>query len=153
MVAAALTQKKDSPKLSFRFFKGLSTNIILLNAAGSCANGTAIFSQICSDQPHIVFRSVGKYAGATLGAVVTKAHPSVKKYLGLTLLPQAGVAIAMSQLAVEVLPAYGEQIRAVVLTGTLVYELLGPVIAKIALTKAGETHLESGSRKKARANA
>lgn len=132
-----------TPPLFMLFFviSGAQLNLTVLRSVGLLAVA------------YIVFRAVGKYAGATLGAVVTKAHPSVKKYLGLTLLPQAGVAIAMSQLAVDVLPAYGDQIRAVVLTGTLVYELLGPVIAKIALTKAGETHLESGSRKKARANA
>ena len=62
----------------------------------------------------------------------------MRKYLGYTLLPQAGVAIGMTQLAMKVIPEYGPTVRAVILAGTLVYELVGPVITKVALTKAGE---------------
>ena len=87
---------------------------------------------------YLLARSAGKYFGALLGAVVTKADPNIRKYLGLTLLPQAGVAIGMAQTAVSALPAYGANIRAVVLCATLIYELVGPVITKICLTKAGE---------------
>ena len=63
---------------------------------------------------------------------------NVRKYLGFTLLPQAGVAIGLAQVASNVLPEYASIIRAVILAATLVYELFGPVITKIALTKAGE---------------
>ena len=62
----------------------------------------------------------------------------MQKYLGFTLIPQAGVAIGMAQLALTRLPQYGQQIQAVVLAGTLIYELIGPVVTKLALTKAGE---------------
>ncbi len=87
---------------------------------------------------YIVMRVVGKWIGAMTGSRLVKAHPSVQKYLGLTLIPQAGVAIGMAQLALTRLPAYGHQIQAVVLAGTLIYELIGPVVTKYALTKAGE---------------
>ncbi|MEG2144566.1 MAG: cation:proton antiporter, partial [Oscillospiraceae bacterium] len=87
---------------------------------------------------YLVARSLGKYLGAGFGATITHAAPNIKKYLGLTLLPQAGVAIGMSQLVMEALPTYGPQIRAVVLCATLVYEFVGPLITKICLTKAGE---------------
>ena len=69
---------------------------------------------------------------------MSKCDPNIIKYLGFTLIPQAGVAIAMSQLVMPILPEYGEQIRAVILGATLVYELTGPLITKVALTKAGE---------------
>lgn len=87
---------------------------------------------------YLVARSLGKYFGAYLGAVVVKASPNIRKYLGITLLPQAGVAIGMAQMAMEALPAHGSQIQAVVLCATLVYELVGPVLTKIALIKCGE---------------
>lgn len=87
---------------------------------------------------YLVFRSAGKYFGAMLGCVFTKAEKNVRKYLGITLLPQAGVAIGMAQLSLTVVPDYGEQIRAVILCATLVYELVGPLLTKIVLTKAGE---------------
>lgn len=90
---------------------------------------------------YIVFRMVGKFSGAALGGKVTHAAPVVQKYLGWTLFPQAGVAIGMATLAsqgFEAFPNYGALILAVALAATLIYELIGPVITKIALSKAGE---------------
>lgn len=87
---------------------------------------------------YVLLRVVGKVTGATLGAAITHADRKVRKYLGWTLVPQAGVAIGLTLVADTVIPEYSGQIRAVVLCGTLIYELVGPVISKIALTKAGE---------------
>ena len=87
---------------------------------------------------YILARSLGKYFGAALGASVVKSEPKIRKYLGLTLLPQAGVAIGMAQVVMTKLPEYGAQIRAVVLCATLVYELIGPVVTRIALVRSGE---------------
>ena len=87
---------------------------------------------------YIVLRVVGKIAGASFGAVLSKCDRSVKKYLGPCLLPQAGVAIGLSLAAGEVVPHYAAQIRAVILCGTLIYELIGPAVTKLSLKKAGE---------------
>ena len=87
---------------------------------------------------YILVRVLGKWLGAMVGSRLVNAHPNVQKYLGLTLVPQAGVAIGMAQLALTKLPQYGHQIQTVVLAGTLIYELVGPIITKMALTKAGE---------------
>ena len=87
---------------------------------------------------YILTRSAGKYFGARLGATIIKADINIRRYLGVALLPQAGVAIGMSQIVSMQLPEYAPQIRAVILSATLVYELIGPVLTKIVLTKAGE---------------
>lgn len=89
---------------------------------------------------YIIARSIGKYSGAYLGAVISKADSNVRKYLGLTLLPQAGVAIGMAQMvaASPELAGVSPQIVTVTLFATLIYELVGPVLTKISLTKAGE---------------
>ena len=87
---------------------------------------------------YIIFRVIGKVAGAYIGAVISKAPVTVKKYIGYTLIPQAGVAIGLSLMASRLVPEYGQTIRAVVLSATLIYELIGPAITKIALQKAGE---------------
>lgn len=87
---------------------------------------------------YVVVRVAGKWLGAYLGSRAVHAHPNVQKYLGFTLIPQAGVAIGMAQLALTRLPEYGQRIQAIVLAGTLIYELIGPVVTKLALTKAGE---------------
>lgn len=87
---------------------------------------------------YVVFRVIGKFVGAWLGAVIMRAPKTVRKYLGWTLVPQAGVAIGLTLVADTVVPQYAGQIRAIVLCGTLIYELIGPVISKLALTAAGE---------------
>lgn len=87
---------------------------------------------------YLLARALGKYFGAFIGSVIAKADPNIRKYLGFALLPQAGVAIGMSQIVITALPEYGEEIRAIVLCATLVYELIGPLLTKIALTRAGE---------------
>ena len=92
---------------------------------------------------YIIARALGKYFGAMAGAAVVKADPNIRKYLGITLLPQAGVAVGMAQIALSEFTALGEsdigrKIQAVVLCATLVYEIVGPVLTKISLKKAGE---------------
>ena len=87
---------------------------------------------------YVLSRAIGKSLGATIGAAIEKCDKNIIRYLGMTLIPQAGVAIGMARMCLTDLPAYGSTINAVVLAGTLIYELTGPVITKIALTKAGE---------------
>lgn len=95
---------------------------------------------------YIVFRSLGKYFGAFAGGLATKADGNVTKYLGITLLPQAGVAIGMAQTvgAEPMLASVSQSIVTVVLCATLVYEIVGPLLTKICLKKAGEI-TEKGS--------
>ncbi len=85
---------------------------------------------------YILSRSLGKYFGAYGSAKLTKCDEKTTKYLGVTLLPQAGVALGMSVTAME-LGEVGKMIRNIVLFSVLVYELVGPMLTKIALTKAG----------------
>ncbi len=87
---------------------------------------------------YILFRVFGKMTGAFLGATISHTDANVKKYLGFTLIPQAGVAIGLATTAMTVVPQYGPRIRTVILCGTVIYELTGPVITKLALKKAGE---------------
>ena len=87
---------------------------------------------------YVVMRISGKAVGAALGGVLCKCDKKINRYLGLALFPQAGVAIGLALLATTVVPAYGATIRAVVLCATLIYELVGPAMAKLALSKAGE---------------
>ena len=87
---------------------------------------------------YLLLRCIGKWGGTYLGAVCVKADKHIRHYLGLTLLPQAGVAIGMAALVSARFPTLGAQVNTIVLAGVLVFELIGPVITKIALTRAGE---------------
>ena len=87
---------------------------------------------------YLLLRFLGKWGGTFLGAVSVKADKHIRHYLGLTLLPQAGVAIGMASLVSARFPSLASQVNTIVLAGVLVFELVGPVITKIALRKAGE---------------
>ena len=100
---------------------------------------------------YVVTRVGGKYLGAFTGATIVRSEDKVKKYLGLTLVPQAGVAIGLATTANRLFlehPAMQESaslILAIILTSTLVYELVGPMVSKYALSKAGEIPVESST--------
>ncbi|NLI21785.1 MAG: cation:proton antiporter [Clostridiales bacterium] len=129
-VSNVIVEQTDrfTPPLFLLFFvlSGADLNLSVLPTVGLVG--------VC----YIVMRVVGKWLGAAVGSRLVQAHPNVQKYLGLTLIPQAGVAIGMAQLTFIKLPEFGHQIQAIVLAATLIYELIGPVVTKIALTKANE---------------
>ncbi len=87
---------------------------------------------------YILARSLGKYFGARWSAKLAGCSPTVQKYLGITLLPQAGVALGMASQVGAKMGELGATLRSIVLFGVLVYELLGPTFTKIALTRAGD---------------
>ena len=87
---------------------------------------------------YILARSAGKILGATGSAKLMKCEPGICKYLGITLLPQAGVALGMSATVAAEFGEAGAIIRNIILFSVLVYELAGPIMTKMALTAAGE---------------
>ncbi len=86
---------------------------------------------------YIIARSIGKYSGAFISAKAVKCDPNIVKYLGITLLPQAGVALGMAMKA-ETIGPEGHIVASITLFAILIYELFGPMLTKIALTKAGD---------------
>lgn len=110
----------------FFFFSGAELNLGILPQVG--------FIGIV----YLLFRVFGKVFGAWLGCKICKTKESVSKYLGLTLLPQAGVAIGLATTALTIIPQFGTKIRTIILCSTVIYELVGPLITKIALKKAHE---------------
>ncbi len=92
---------------------------------------------------YIFARFGGKFIGSWLGGTITHQPPVVKDNIGWALMPQAGVAIGMATMALAQLPLeYGQQIQTVILSATLVYEIVGPLASKNALKRAGEIHTE-----------
>lgn len=95
---------------------------------------------------YLIFRSTGKYSGACLSSRLAKCDDNIVKYLGITLLPQAGVALGMANMVKESVEFADTNIATVVVSITLfavlVYELVGPALTKIALLKAGDINPE-----------
>lgn len=102
---------------------------------------------------YILSRSFGKCLGANISAKMTKSDPNIIKYLGITLLPQAGVALGMAIKAIELGPD-GSIVRNITLFAVLIYEIVGPFLTKMALTKAGDINPENkkSARDKSLAN-
>lgn len=92
---------------------------------------------------YIFARTAGKICGAYSSCALTCCDKKIQKYLGITLLPQAGVALGMALTAAAL--SDGQMVRNVVLFSVLVYELVGPTLTKIALTAAGEIRREDAA--------
>lgn len=122
-----LTDRISAPIfMLFFFLSGADLNIAIIQSVGTIG------------LIYVIFRVIGKAFGAYLGGAICKVEENVQKYLGFTLIPQAGVAIGLATTAMTVVPEYGPQIRTIVLCGTVIYELIGPVATKLALKKANE---------------
>ena len=94
----------------------------------------------------VAARVIGKIAGAAAGAGVSGAGPLVTRWMGVALLPQAGVAIGMALLAGERYPAYQDVILPVVIGTTVIFELTGPIATRVALARATQSErVEEGS--------
>ena len=96
---------------------------------------------------YIIARSAGKYLGALGSSALAGCGHSVRKYLGITLLPQAGVALGMSASAAQLGTGEGRLIRNITLFGVMVYELVGPAMTRWALEKAGEIRPAAAEKK------
>src|SRR5699024_3192337 len=93
---------------------------------------------------YFVIRIVGKYLGAYLGCMVTGTSESIRNNLGSALIPQAGVAIGLAFLGQRMLPPdIGNRMMTIILASSVLYELVGPISAKIALIRAGSIDPEN----------
>ena len=104
---------------------------------------------------YIVARCIGKYFGAMSSAKMTKCSPDIVKYLGITLFPQAGVALGMVSTVSSdgiISADVANVVRFVILFAVLVYEIFGPVATKWALTKAGDITEKPADSSKRRVN-
>lgn len=102
-----------------------------LNLGGLKAAGLIGFA-------YVIARVLGKFFGAMASTKLTGFSKEVQNNLGLTLVPQAGVAIGLSLIAEKIIPEpHGSMIRTIILAGTICYELIGPIVAKFALKRAG----------------
>ncbi|RKX69248.1 cation:proton antiporter [candidate division WOR-3 bacterium] len=86
----------------------------------------------------ILTRLPGEMLGAYIGAVITKAEAKIRRYIGLGLAPQAGVALGLALIAFHEFPQFGDLILSTIIVTTIIYEIFGPILTRIALEKAGE---------------
>ena len=125
-----------SPPILLLFFVRSGMNFDLSALMSDGGNGGV--SLFVISILYFAIRIAGKYAGAFFGSIITKKAPKTRNYLGLALIPQAGVAIPLAALCSRTLGGeLGANIQTVILSAGIMYELVGPVLAKLALYKSG----------------
>jgi len=93
---------------------------------------------------YFILRIAGKYIGAYLGCIIARTTKEVRNYLGLALIPQAGVAIGLAFLGRRILAdTLGNMLLTIILSSSVLYELIGPVCAKIALLRSGDIKMDN----------
>lgn len=119
-----------TPPINLLFFTlaGMSLDLKILASVGMLGVG------------YILARAIGKILGAGVGAKALGESETIQKYLGLSLLTQGGISIGLSVIVRNELPQFSQSIVTVILFSVLVFEILGPILAKIAITKAGEVN-------------
>ena len=133
-----------SPPILLLFFvrSGLSFDLgALVGTAGAIGTSSLLVVSIT----YFVVRIVGKYLGAFFGSALVKKQKEVRKYLGLALIPQAGVAIGLAAIGARSLGGeMGSALETIILASSVLYELVGPVCAKLSLylSKSYSTKLE-----------
>ncbi len=130
LVYAELRQTEMPFYIAFFVLSGASLHLSELSSLG--ALGAA----------YLIARPVGKWIGAHFTCKQYNISPQVTNNLGMTLLPQAGVAIGMVITVSESHPELGTIIGTVVLSSVIVYEGIGPFLTRLAIVRAGETHLQ-----------
>jgi len=87
---------------------------------------------------YIIFRFIGRLVGAWVGSAISRAERAMRRWMGMALLPQAGVAMGMALVAVQRRPDLEEIVLPIVIASTVLFEVIGPVLTRIGLLRAGE---------------
>jgi Kef-type K+ transport system membrane component KefB len=88
---------------------------------------------------YVICRACGKYLGALLGSHISGALRPIKKWIGVALLPQAGVVIGMALVAANQFPDHRQVLLSVVITSTVLFEIIGPILTRLALERTRDT--------------
>ena len=126
----------------FRIINSLDTPVYLMFfvAAGANLHLSELAKLGAVGAVYVIARVAGKVAGAGLGGLIGRAAPVVRKYLGLGLIPQAGVAIGLTLLLQNDFRAFVRIITPVILASVVIYEIVGPFCVKVAISRAGEVN-------------
>jgi Kef-type K+ transport system membrane component KefB len=112
--------------------------VMFFTLAGASLDINILYSIGVVGIAYILARGIGKYLGAWVGAKMVNSKKQVRRYLGLALLPQGGISIGLSVIVRQQLPEYAQLITTIIMFGVLIYEVTGPIFAKIAISKAKE---------------
>lgn len=143
MVGATLANLRKHSERNFRVINNFIPifYILFFAIAGATLDLKVLTTVGLIGVVYVIARAAGKIIGTYSGAVISKAEPQVRKYLGFALLPQGGISIGLSLLVNAYLPQnIASPITTIILFSILIYESTGPIFAKIALQKSDELY-------------
>jgi Kef-type K+ transport system membrane component KefB len=114
--------------------------ILFFVLAGASLHTEMLFQIGLVGSAYIILRVIGRILGAWTGGAISHADPLMRRWMGIVLMPQAGVALGMALVAIERRPDLGEIILPVVIASTVLFELIGPVLTRTGLVHVGEVH-------------
>lgn len=140
MMGGTLVNLKQNSKRIFGTLNEFTPpiNLLFFTLAGMSLDLKVLASVSFLGVGYILARAIGKIVGAGVGARVLGESKMMQKYLGLSLLTQGGISIGLSSIVASELPQFSESIITVILFSVLVFEIVGPILAKIAITRVGE---------------
>ncbi|MBW1709763.1 MAG: cation:proton antiporter [Deltaproteobacteria bacterium] len=126
----------------FHAIEGIEWPLLILFfiLAGASLQTESLFHVGLIGLTYIAFRIMGRFLGSLSGGILSQADPLFRRWMGMALLPQAGVALGMALLVIERRPDLGELILPVVISSTVVFEVIGPVFTKLSLVRLKEVH-------------
>jgi len=128
---------------NYKFFEMLRTvdaplYLVFFILAGAHLDFSILYKMGIVGLLYIIFRVIGKVYGAKIGAKISNAPKPIENWLGLSLTPQAGVALGIGLVAKSTFPEFGNYIFTVIAATTVIFELIGPLLTKFSLMKVGE---------------
>ena len=143
MIGAVIANLAHKPDKAYDSINDLSTPfyVLFFTLAGASLDLSILKSEILIvllAAVYIITRAIGKLGGIYIGATISKAPKTVKKYLGFALFPQSGISIGLLVIVSAQAESLYPVVSTVILLSILVYETIGPLFAKYAITKAGE---------------
>lgn len=142
MMGGTLVNLKQNSKRVFGTLNEFTPpiNLLFFTLAGMSLDLKVLASVSLLGVGYIFARASGKIIGAGVGARALGESITMQKYLGLSLLTQGGISIGLSSIVASELPQFSESIITVILFSVLVFEIMGPILAKVAITRAGEVN-------------
>ena len=140
VLGAVVANRADHHERAFHAIEGIEWPALILFflLAGASLDIEALKGVGLLGTLYIIFRSLGLFLGAKLGGKLAGAEPKLQNWMGLALLPQAGVALGMSLVAAQRFPEISNVIIPVVIGSTMLFEVIGPVVTRWVLKKVGE---------------
>ena len=141
VMGAVITNLAKHHEYPFHAIEGIDWPfmVIFFVLAGASLELSAVREVGLIGVGYILYRAIGKYLGARLGSYCSKASKVTKQWMGIALLPQAGVAIGMALVASEQFPEYSQTLLSVVISSTIFFEIIGPVFTRMAIQRAQST--------------